>query len=231
MQPVDSFSPLHPKIVLGVAAHPDDLDFGMSGTIAKWTADGAEAYYLVLTDGSKGSADKGISSSELVETRRKEQKADAEILGVRDVFFLDYEDGALMCDLNVKKDIARVIRQTKPDVILTFDPTMIYSSQRGIINHPDHRAAGQATLDACFPLARDHLTFPEFLDSGLEPHVTHTVLLMNFDRANYYEDISGSIDKKMKALAAHKSQMLDTEDTRSMIRDFAKEAADENHFE
>src|SRR3989344_3187826 len=174
---------LKPKKVLGVAAHPDDLDFGMSGTIAKWTARGAEAYYLILTDGSKGSADKNMSPEDLVKMRQDEQREAAKILGVDEVFFLNYEDGCLVCDKQLKRDIARVIRKVKPEVIMTFDPTLVYSAKRGIINHPDHRAAGQATLDACFPLARDHLSFPELLAEGLEPHATPTILLMNFDKA------------------------------------------------
>lgn len=217
------FKELKPKVVLGVAAHPDDLDFGASGTFATWAAAGAKIYYLILTDGSKGSSDRHLSSVDLIKIRQKEQKTAAKILGVKDVFFLAYEDGCLMCDLDVKQDIVRAIRQTKPDVVITMDPSMLYSAKRGFINHPDHRAAGQATLDAVFPLARDHLSFPKLLDEGLEPHSTPTVLLINFEKYNYSVDISTSIDKKMEALAAHKSQMSDFEATQNMMREVAAE--------
>jgi LmbE family N-acetylglucosaminyl deacetylase len=218
-----NFDLLKPKVVLGVAAHPDDLDFGASGTMAKWIGAGAEVYYLILTDGSKGTDDENISSAELIKIRREEQKKACEILGAKDVFFLDHEDGALECNTNVKRDIARVIRQVKPNVLITFDPSVLYSAKIGFINHPDHRAAGQAALDALYPLARDHLSMPELLAEGLEPHKVRTVLLMNFDEANYFEDITEVFDKKCQALAAHKSQQMDGQ-AQEIVKQFAHEA-------
>ena len=108
----------------------------------------------------------------------------------------------------VKKDIVRVIRQVKPEVVLTMDPTVVYSAGRGFINHTDHRAAGQSTIDAVFPLARDYLSFPDLLSQeGLEPHKVSTLLLTNFDRHNFYVDISSTIDTKLRALAMHSSQI------------------------
>lgn len=214
---------LVPKVVLGVAAHPDDLDFGAAGTVAKWVSLGAEAYYLILTDGSKGSSNRQLSSSDLIIMRRKEQKNAANILGVKRVFFCDYEDGHLRCDMAAKRDIARVIRKVKPDVVITMDPTMVYSLKQNFINHPDHRAAGQATLDAVFPLARDHLTFPELLGEGLEPHNTPTLLLINFDKSNFFVDITDSLDRKMKALAAHPSQMDDIKKVQAYMTNAARE--------
>src|SRR3990167_3444387 len=144
------FKELKPKIVLGVAAHPDDLEFGAGGTIAKWAGQGAKVYYLVLTDGSKGSSDKNISPKELAKIRRQEQHDAAKVLSVKEVFFCNYEDCKLDCSQDVKRDIARQIRIVKPDVVITMDPTMIYAPDSGFINHPDHRAAGQATLDAVY---------------------------------------------------------------------------------
>lgn len=214
---------LLPKVILGVAAHPDDLDFGAAGTVAKWISLGSEVYYLILTDGSKGSADRHLSSSNLIKMRRKEQENAAEILGLKKVFFCDYEDGHLPCETPVKRDIARVIRQVKPDVVITMDPTMVYSLKQNFINHPDHRAAGQATLDAVFPLARDHLTFPELLAEGLEPHNTPTLLLINFDQSNFFVDITDSLEKKMKALAAHTSQMDDVLKVQAHMKNVAQE--------
>lgn len=222
MEPV-KLKPLSPKVVLGVAAHADDLDFGMAGTAAKWAKQGTQVYYLILTDGSKGSEDRSISSDDLIKIRRKEQKSAAKILGVKEVFFCNHEDGSLDCCKDVKRDVARVIRRVKPDVVVTMDPTMIYVPEYGFINHPDHRAAGQATLDAVFPLARDHLSFPEHLQEGLEPHITPTVLLINFEKQNWFEDITDTVDTKMDALAVHESQMSDISSTQKMMRNVAKE--------
>jgi LmbE family N-acetylglucosaminyl deacetylase len=198
---------LHPKVILGVAAHPDDLDFGMAGSIARWVREGATAYYLILTNGNKGTHDRTLSPNQLRDLRRDEQRAAAKILGVAEVFFCDYNDGELECSLEVKECIARRIRQVGPDVVLTMDPTMVYSSKRGFINHPDHRAAGQATLDAVYPLARDHLAFPALFQEGLEPHEVSTVLLVNFDEGDFYVDISKDMKAKVKALKAHKTQV------------------------
>lgn len=214
---------LTPKTVLGVAAHPDDLDFGAAGTFAKWAHNGTDIYYLILTDGSKGSGDRKMTSSKLISLRRKEQQEAAKCIGIKNVEFLDYEDGKLECCMDAKKDIARAIRKIKPDVVVTMDPTMVYIAETGFINHPDHRAAGQATLDAVFPLARDHLSFPELLKEGLEPHITPIVLLINLEKPNWYEDITSTIDQKMKALAAHTSQMMNASETQKMMKNTALE--------
>lgn len=216
---------LHPHIVLGVAAHPDDLDFGMSGTAATWASAGAEVYYMILTNGNKGSSDLLVMPDELTEIRRAEQRSAAQVLGVKDVFFCDYEDGLLEVSSAVKRDITRVIRRLRPDVVLTMDPSVLYVAERGFINHPDHRAAGQATLDAVFPLARDHLSFPELLaKEHLAPHKVATVLLLNFKKHNYTVDISGVIEQKMQALAAHASQMPDLQATQKRMRAMAAQA-------
>lgn len=217
------FAPLNPKIILGVVAHPDDLEFGMAGTVATYVAQGAKAYYLILTDAGKGTSDRSLTNGKLSRIRRDEQREAARILGVSEVFFCDYEDGALEPSLDVKRDIVRCIRRVKPDTVLTMDPTMIYSTSRGMVNHTDHRAAGQAALDAVYPLARDHLSFPELLkDEGLEPHKVKTLLMHNFDRQNFYVDITEQIDTKLRALAAHKSQLPNTEATTKMVRDMAR---------
>lgn len=217
-----------PKIALGVAAHPDDLDFSAAGSVATWTAAGATVYYLVLTNGNKGSADLAADPKGLVEIRRREQREAARILGVKEVFFCDYEDGGLTVSMEVKRDIARIIRQVRPDTVFTMDPTMVYAPEKGFINHPDHRAAGQATLDAVYPLARDHLSFPElYIDEKLEPHKVSTVLLTNFsmdcDQHTCVIDITDTIDIKLQALAAHPSQIGDMDGTLQRIRNMAAE--------
>ena len=202
---------LQAKTVLGVAAHADDLDFTAAGTIAKMAANGAEVYYLILTDGSKGSADIFAGNQDLAKRRRDEQCDAAKALGVKEVFFLGYEDGRLEVTMELKRDIVRYIRRLQPQVVIAFDPSMFYDAEQGIINHPDHRACGQATLDAVYPLARDHLSLPElFNDEGLEPHKVTTVLLSNFERHNYSVEINDMLDKKLQAIACHVSQVADT---------------------
>lgn len=218
-----SFSPLSPRIVLGVAAHPDDLDYGASGSLAAFAAQGAEVYYLLLTDGSKGTADRAVASADLVKTRQKEQRAAVKHIGGKDVQFLDYPDGRLEVTMDLKRDIVRAIRTLKPDVVVTMDPSVLYSADWGMINHPDHRAAGQATLDAVYPLARDHLSFPELHEAGHETHKVTTILLINFNQQNYTVDISPTIDLKMQALEAHASQMTDLKKTQAMMRNLASQ--------
>jgi len=216
----NTFSPLQPKIVLGIAAHPDDLDVGAGGTLAHFASLGAEIHYLILTDGGKGSDDPTMTSAQLVELRHNEQKAALEIVGGKTITFLDYPDGELEVTMELKKQIVKSIRSIKPDVVITMDPTVVYSAANGIINHPDHRAAGQATLDAVFPLARDLLTFPGLYAEGYEPHKTATILLVNFNESNFAVDITHTFDTKFRALQAHASQFGDLEES-SWMRDMA----------
>ncbi|MEI9913828.1 MAG: PIG-L deacetylase family protein [Candidatus Saccharibacteria bacterium] len=225
------FEPLNPKIVLGVGAHPDDLDFSASGTLAAFAASGAEVYYLILTDGSKGTADKKVSSKKLTETREKEQQAAVKAIGGKKAIFLDYPDGYLEITMDLKRDIVKVIRTIRPDVVMTMDPSVLYSAGRGFINHPDHRAAGQATLDAVYPLARDHLSFPELEKQGYKPHKTKTVLLSNFEEHNYYSDITKTFDKKLAALQAHSSQVSDISEVENWLRSSAENIGKEAGYE
>ena len=215
-----SFLALTPKIVLGIAAHPDDLDVGAGGTLAHFASLGAEIHYLILTDGGKGSDDESITSAQLVEIRHTEQKAALEIIGGKTIEFLDYPDGELEVTMQLKRQIVQHIRHIKPDVVITMDPTVIYSAENGIINHPDHRAAGQAVLDAVFPLARDRLTFPELHDTGYLAHKTATILLVNFNESNFAVDITDTFDTKVQALRAHVSQFGDF-DGSGWLRKFA----------
>jgi LmbE family N-acetylglucosaminyl deacetylase len=203
-----TFRELHPHVVLGVAAHPDDLDFTAAATMATFAQAGADVYYLILTDGGKGSEDHSMTSEELRDIRRDEQREAAKILGVKDVLFCDYPDGLLQNTPEVKRDIVRIIRQVKPDVVVAMDPSVLYSAERGLINHPDHRAAGQAALDAVFPLARDHMSFPELLQyEELEPHKVATVLLTNLNENNFAVNVADTLDLKLTALAKHASQV------------------------
>lgn len=210
------------KTILAVGAHPDDIDIGCSGAVAKYIATGAQAYYLVLTDGSKGSEDPHISNKELTKLRQKEQQDAADILGVKKIFFLDFVDGELENTPELRKQIIKIIREVKPNIVLCWDPTLYYDMERNMVNHPDHRKGGEATVDCVYPFARNARTFPELLDEGLEPHVVEELLLINFSKANYFVDISSVINKKIKALAAHKSQFKEIEKFGERIREMNK---------
>ncbi len=217
------FDELTPKIVLGIAAHPDDLDFSSSGTMAKFASQGAEIHYLIMTDGSQGSSDYNASPLELAKTREAEQRSALKALGSKEenVTFLGYPDGALQITMDAKKDVVKVIRTVRPDVVVTMDPSVLYSPLRGFINHPDHRAAGQIALDAVFPLARDHMAFPQLFSEGYLPHKVKTVLLTNFEQHNYFVDISDTIDKKVAALREHVSQVPDLDGVEKMIKQWS----------
>jgi LmbE family N-acetylglucosaminyl deacetylase len=199
------------RIILAVGAHPDDIDIGSSGSVSKWIKEGGEAYYLVLTDGSKGYEDPNIPNSKLIKMRQAEQQKAADILGVKKVFFLNFVDGELENTPKLKKEIVKIIRQVKPTTVMCFDPTVVYDENRSMVNHPDHRVAGQATLDSVFPFARNSRTFPELLKEGLKPHIVEELLLTNFSKSNFFVDISETIDLKMKAIACHVSQFNDME--------------------
>lgn len=199
--------PFEPKIVLAIAAHPDDLEFGASGSVAKWVREGAEVHYLICTDGSKGSDNPHLSSADLIELRRMEQRAAGEILGLTSVTFLDYEDGVTQATPELKRDIAREIRRIKPDTVVTTDPAELYDSSIGYVNHSDHRNVGLAAMDAVYPLACDHLSFPELLSEGFQPHKVRELLFTSFRNASFIVDISTTYQIKLKALAAHESQV------------------------
>ncbi len=213
-----------PASVLGVAAHPDDLDFMASGTVAAWARAGAAAYYLILTKGDKGTADRNLDPESLTALRRQEQREAGKILGLKDVFFCEYEDGMLAPSMDVKRDIVRILRTVRPEAVVTVDPTMLYNVERSFINHADHRAAGQATIDAVYPLARDHLSFPELCnEEGLEPHKAQSLYLTHFGQENCLIDITDTLDLKLQALAAHASQIPDIETTQAKLREQARQ--------
>jgi LmbE family N-acetylglucosaminyl deacetylase len=199
-----------PQVVLAVGAHADDIDITCGGSLARWAAEGAEVYYYVLTDSSCGSDDEHMTRQALTNIREEEQREAARLIGAKNVFFGTYGDGTLEATQDVKRDVARIIRKLKPDTIVTFDPTVVYDAEFGMINHTDHRAAGQATIDAFYPLARDRLSVPGLLkDEQLAPHKTPHLLLVNFQDSNYYVDISSTFDKKLDAIMLHKSQFGD----------------------
>jgi len=191
---------------MAIMAHADDGEFGAAGTLATWIQEGREVVYVVCTNGNKGSDDPDMTAAKLAETRMMEQQEAARVLGVKEVVFLGYEDGYLQPTLDLRRDISRAIRRYKPDIAMCPDPTTFYIAQR-YVNHPDHRAVGEAALAAIFPAARDRLTFPELLLEGLNPHnVRHLLMWGTLDPDTWF-DITGTVDRKLAALRAHKSQV------------------------
>lgn len=205
------------KVILAVGAHPDDIDIGSSGSIARWVKEGAEVHYLILTDGSKGHEDHTIPAKKLTRMRRAEQEEAAKILSLSSVHFLDFTDGELQNTPKLQKQIVKLIRTLKPTIVLCWDPTFTYDLDRGFINHPDHRVAGQATLDSVFPFARNSRTFPELLAAGLQPHSVKEVLLVNFSKQNYFVDITKTWDLKWKAISCHQSQFSDFNELKKRV--------------
>lgn len=202
------------QVILAIGAHPDDMEFTASGTVAKLIEEGWDAYYIIATDGSRGSSDPKMTHKKLAAIRRKEQLQAAKILGLKDVFFLNYIDTQLAVTLRLQEQLVRIIRQVKPAIVITMDPLFYYTTQMRyadyhFVNHQDHRAIGEAAMNACFPLARDLLSFPQHHKNGLLPHNVKELWLVNFEKGNHTVDITGTFEKKLQALAVHKSQLDD----------------------
>ena len=190
-----------PAHVMVVTPHPDDAEYGVAGTVVHWIKEGKEVVYVVCTNGNKGTEDLDLSPEELAKIREQEQLAAARLLGVREVQFLRYPDQELEDTPEFRKAIVRMIRMYRPETVVTVDPYRRY------IWHRDHRVTGQATLDAIFPYARDHLSYPELMREGLQPHKVKEVLLWGSENINYRSDITTTFPTKLAALQCHKSQV------------------------
>lgn len=210
------------KVALVVAAHPDDADFGAAGTSYLWTKEGWTFYYLVCTDGSKGTADPGMSPTELISIRRDEQREAGRRAGAKEVFFLDHVDGELTYNRDLLGDVVRYIRTLKPYAVFTHDPEA-YIVRNSFVNHSDHRATGQVTVDAIYPAARDRLNFPEQITGGLETHNVKEIFIWGSEKANFDVDISDIVEQKIHALNAHVSQGLGAENKDSDFLKFVRE--------
>jgi LmbE family N-acetylglucosaminyl deacetylase len=210
-----------PPRAMFFCAHPDDLEFGVAGTAAKWAQKGSEVIYVLMTDGNAGSHEPGMSKSKLAEIRREEQRRAAEITGVKECIFMGYDDGLLENSLMLRKELVRLLRQYRPQVVGCMDPTNFFPSDN-YINHPDHRASGTAVLDAVFPAAEMPLLYPDFDAEGLLPHKVNHVYLFFTNDANYYVDISDTLETKVQALAQHQSQFVNWDPT-ERIRTWAAE--------
>jgi LmbE family N-acetylglucosaminyl deacetylase len=214
-----------PKRVLVVMAHPDDGEFIAGGTIARFARQGYDVYYCLVTDGNCGSSDPEMTSEKLVPIRQEEHRAAARTLGAKEALFLHYVDSTLEPTLEVRHDIARLIRQIRPDVVICQDPTTRWSGQ-GYINHPDHRAAGEATMAAIMPAAGTRLIFTDLLKEGLEPHDVKELYLASTTTPDRWVDISETLEAKIEALRQHKSQIKDWDPAEEM-KQWAKGTAEQ----
>ena len=184
-----------------IAAHPDDAEFGVAGTVAGWTAEGKRVVYVVCTSGEKGSGDREVDPAELALTREQEQRAAAAVVGVSDVVFLRHTDQGLEDTAEFRKELVQELRRWRPRVVLTSDPYRRY------LWHRDHRVVGQVVLDAVFPYARDHLAYPDLLAEGLEPHKVAEVWCFGAEDVNHRVDVTATFERKVEALLRHRTQV------------------------
>ena len=188
--------------IMVVAAHPDDPEFGVGGTVARLVQRGKSVVYVVCTSGEKGTSDRTMKPEVLAKIREQEETAAAKVLGVREVVFLRHLDQTLEDTPEFRKEIVRVIRMFRPEIVLTTNPYRRY------LWHRDHRIAAQVTLDAVYPFARDYLAYPDLVEQGFEPHKVQEVWLWGAeDDINFRSDITSTWEKKLAALRCHKSQM------------------------
>jgi LmbE family N-acetylglucosaminyl deacetylase len=212
-----------PRKAMVIAAHPDDIEFTSAGTVARWVQDGAEVIYILCTSGDVGIAEPDMTKKRAAEIREAEQWAAAEIVGVKEVVFLREPDGMLENTIALRKRLVREIRRFKPEVVITGDPTILWAGPT-YINHPDHRAAAGATIDAIFPAAGQPNLFEELAEEGLTAHKVRKVYVLSWDKSDIYVNITGTIDLKIKALKKHASQMKDW-DPGPMLREWSSELA------
>jgi LmbE family N-acetylglucosaminyl deacetylase len=203
--------------VLVVAAHPDDIDFGAAGTVAGWTKAGIAVSYCLITNGDAGGFDPDVPRSEIAGIRQAEQRTAAAEIGVTDLTFLGYPDGRLYVTHELRRDISRVIRQVRPQRVLSQSPERNYA--RIYPSHPDHLAAGEATMCAVYPDARNPFAHPELLaDEGLEAHTVAELWMSGVELADHFVDITDTYDRKLAALRAHVSQTSHMADLDGMLR-------------
>ena len=190
----------HADIMI-ISPHADDAEFGAAGSVALWTQSGKKVLYVICTNGDKGTTDRSVDPQQLIEQRKQEQKNAADLLGVTDVIFLGFPDQGLEDNDDFRKKIVRLIREFRPHTIVTTDPYRKY------LWHRDHRITGQVVLDAVYPYARDHLSYPDLIEEGLEPHKVREVLFWAAEDINYRINISDTFEQKISALYCHESQI------------------------
>ena len=196
------------KKILIILAHPDDPEYFCGATIAKWIREGHKVDYCLFTKGEKGINNNYRATKNIISIREKEQKSAADVLGVNGIQYLSYKDGMLVPNLEARKNIVRIIRSLRPNIVVTCDPTNYYPSDN-YLNHPDHRAAGQIVIDAVFPATQNELFFPELLSEQLAPHNVEEVWLSLPKEANITLDVTKTWPLKVDALEEHLSQIGD----------------------
>jgi LmbE family N-acetylglucosaminyl deacetylase len=209
------------RTVLCVAAHPDDIEFTVAGSVARWTREGREVTFCLVTTGGAGTNEHTPSSDGLIPIRERESREAARILGVKDVIFLGYQDGVLEPTVPLRRDLTRVIRRCRPDVVVCGDPTVRYYGNE-YMNHPDHRAASSAALDAVFPSAETRAIFPELLTEGLEPWKVKEVWISGAVPPDAWIDVGDTLETKCAALKAHRSQVGPGEWVEPLLRSWAE---------
>ena len=212
-----------PESAMAIVAHPDDIEFTCTGTLALWAKSGTRICYVLCTSGDVGVEEAGMTKTRATQIREAESLAAAEISGVKEVVFLREPDGLLQPTLDLRKRLVREIRRFRPEVVIVGDPTVVWSGD-DYINHPDHRAAAQAALDAVFPAAGQPNLFEELADEGLTAHRPRKVYAMSWEHATEYVDITETLSLKIDALRAHKSQMRGW-DPEPMLTEWAAETA------
>ena len=212
-----------PTSAMVVMAHPDDMEFTCAGTLARWAQAGSRVIYVLCTSGEVGIADPDMTKENAAAIREDEQREAARITGVQEVVFLREPDGMLQPTLELRKKLVREIRRFQPEVVVCGDPTVFFSGET-YINHPDHRAAATAALDAAFPAAGQPNLFQELEAEGLHAHKPRKVYVTGWNQSALYVNIEETIDIKVAALRAHKSQMRDW-DPEPRIKEWASERA------
>jgi LmbE family N-acetylglucosaminyl deacetylase len=205
-----------------IAAHPDDADFGPAGTAARWIDAGSVGWLVCCTSGDQGGEDPDADPLELAATREREQRAAAAVIGYERVTFLHQPDGALANDLALREQLVREIRTFRPDAVLATDPEAIFHTGGGV-NHTDHRAAGMAAVDAVYPAARNPMAFPALARNGLAAHSVRRLYLFWSERADAWVDVTDTLQRKLDALAEHRSQITDFDRLAERIRAWAAE--------
>ena len=212
------------KRVLVISAHPDDSDFGASGTIAQWVKKGIEVAYVFCTNGDQGGEESGFTKEEMPAIRQREQRAAGAAIGVTDITFLNYIDGNLEATLGLRKDLVRQIRISQPDRMVCQSPERNWD--RIDASHPDHLAAGEAAIQAVYPDARNPFAFTDLLnDEGLQPWRVKEIWVSAFANPDHFVDITDSFDLKIKALQAHASQTAHNENLEMMVREWGERNA------
>ena len=209
-----------PESAMAIVAHPDDIEFSCAGTLARWAKAGARISYVLCTSGDVGIDDPEMTKEKATEIREKEQRNAAEVAGAEEVIFLREPDGMLQATMELRKKLVREIRRFKPEVVITGDPTIVWVGDT-YINHPDHRAAATAALDATFPAAGQPNLFQELEEEGLKAHKPRKVYVTSWGNADTFVNIEETMDLKVEALRAHKSQMK--QDPAERVRQWASE--------